>query len=148
MSRATAWLLAASILAPLACAPRAGRRDTTEEEARDRAKYMANVKAYYAGIPEATDEMLPRIREHALPEAVLRFRQGHGRLIRRRGDRGVCVVLDPRIVSARYGEAFREVLPTPPVVVADGEDLARQVGAWLSREPGAEGEPAWARGRG
>ncbi|MCK4413917.1 MAG: hypothetical protein KAY32_10250 [Candidatus Eisenbacteria sp.] len=80
-------------------------------------------------------------REHALPEAVLRFRQGHGRLIRRRGDRGVCVILDPRVVSARYGEAFREVLPTPPVVVADGDDLARQVGAWLSREPGAEGEP-------
>ncbi len=75
MSRATAWLLAASMLAPLACAPRAGRRDTTEEEARNPAKYLANVKAYYAGIPEATDEMLPRIREHARALANLGPRQ-------------------------------------------------------------------------
>lgn len=56
-----------------------------------------------------------RNREHfkrsALPRAVLRFRQGAGRLIRTATDRGVIVVLDDRIVSKPYGRAFLRGLP-------------------------------------
>ena len=69
---------------------------------------------------------------YSLPEAVLRFRQGLGRLIRRGSDRGVCVVLDPRLVRAKYRPAFLAVLPSPPVVVASPEELIRCVRAWFA----------------
>lgn len=53
--------------------------------------------------------------QYALPHAVLRFRQGFGRLIRTKSDRGVMVVLDRRIVSKGYGQAFLGSLPPCPV---------------------------------
>jgi len=48
-----------------------------------------------------------------VPEAVLRFRQGVGRLVRRQTDRGALVLLDPRIVQKSYGVHFRRGLPVP-----------------------------------
>ncbi len=50
-------------------------------------------------------------REYSLPEAILKFRQGFGRLIRSRADRGVVVVLDTRILGKPYGKAFLRALP-------------------------------------
>jgi ATP-dependent DNA helicase DinG len=47
----------------------------------------------------------------SLPEAILRFRQGFGRLVRTTEDRGVVLVLDPRVRTKRYGPAFLEALP-------------------------------------
>ena len=49
--------------------------------------------------------------EYSLPEAVLKFRQGAGRLIRSRQDTGVIVVLDHRVVSKGYGRLFLDALP-------------------------------------
>lgn len=49
--------------------------------------------------------------EHSLPEAILRFRQGFGRLIRSRRDHGRVVVLDPRARSKPYGRRFLASLP-------------------------------------
>ncbi len=49
--------------------------------------------------------------EYTAPQAVIRFRQGFGRLIRRRDDRGAIVVLDSRIVTRHYGRMFLESLP-------------------------------------
>lgn len=54
-------------------------------------------------------------RDFSLPEAILKFRQGAGRLIRSRGDRGIVVVLDSRIASKSYGRAFLAALPKCPV---------------------------------
>jgi DNA polymerase-3 subunit epsilon/ATP-dependent DNA helicase DinG len=68
---------------------------------------------------------------YALPEAVLRFRQGLGRLIRRGSDRGVCIVLDPRLVRARYRPAFWAALPGPPEVVDSPAALIAGVRAWF-----------------
>ena len=48
---------------------------------------------------------------YSLPRAVMKFRQGFGRLIRSSTDRGAVVVLDPRIVRRGYGAAFLEALP-------------------------------------
>lgn len=56
-------------------------------------------------------------REFSLPEAVLKFRQGVGRLIRTRTDRGIVVILDNRVLSKQYGRAFLEALPKCPVEV-------------------------------
>jgi len=55
--------------------------------------------------------------EYSLPEAILKFRQGVGRLIRGRTDTGIIVVLDNRILTKRYGQAFLEALPKCPVEV-------------------------------
>jgi len=49
--------------------------------------------------------------EFSLPEAVLKFRQGFGRLIRTKTDSGIVVVLDPRITQKQYGRTFVEALP-------------------------------------
>jgi ATP-dependent DNA helicase DinG len=49
--------------------------------------------------------------QYALPEAILRFRQGFGRLIRTQTDRGVVVVLDKRVLTKQYGRWFLESLP-------------------------------------
>jgi ATP-dependent DNA helicase DinG len=49
--------------------------------------------------------------DYQLPEAVLKFRQGFGRLIRSKSDRGIVVVLDPRVVRKPYGRQFLASLP-------------------------------------
>ena len=53
--------------------------------------------------------------EYSLPEAVLRFKQGFGRLIRTRKDRGTVVVLDSRIARKPYGRSFVAALPKLPI---------------------------------
>jgi ATP-dependent DNA helicase DinG len=53
--------------------------------------------------------------EFSLPEAILKFRQGVGRLIRTKTDQGIVVVLDNRVLSKRYGQAFLDALPSCPV---------------------------------
>jgi Rad3-related DNA helicase len=68
----------------------------------------------------------------AVPEAVLRFRQGVGRLIRRADDRGVLVVCDPRLVSASYRRPFLEALPVAPSIVRDARELAAEAARFLS----------------
>lgn len=54
-------------------------------------------------------------REFSLPEAILKFRQGVGRLIRTRTDKGIIVVLDNRIVAKHYGRFFLDALPKCPM---------------------------------
>jgi Rad3-related DNA helicase/DNA polymerase III epsilon subunit-like protein len=49
--------------------------------------------------------------QYAVPQAILRFKQGFGRLIRSQSDRGIVVVLDRRITSKRYGASFLNSLP-------------------------------------
>jgi ATP-dependent DNA helicase DinG len=55
--------------------------------------------------------------EFSLPEAILKFRQGVGRLIRTKTDSGIIVVLDNRVLNKRYGQAFLEAIPKCPVEV-------------------------------
>ena len=55
--------------------------------------------------------------EFSLPEAILKFRQGVGRLIRTTSDTGIVVVLDNRVLTKRYGQAFLDALPKCPVEI-------------------------------
>ncbi len=55
--------------------------------------------------------------EYSLPEAILKLRQGVGRLIRTKNDRGMIVILDNRIVTKPYGRAFMAALPKCPVEI-------------------------------
>jgi ATP-dependent DNA helicase DinG len=55
--------------------------------------------------------------EFSLPEAILKFRQGVGRLIRTKSDTGIVVVLDNRILAKQYGQAFLDALPKCPLEI-------------------------------
>jgi len=55
--------------------------------------------------------------DFSLPEAILKFRQGAGRLIRTKTDTGIIVVLDNRVLTKRYGQAFLDALPKCPVEI-------------------------------
>src|SRR5262249_19372741 len=55
--------------------------------------------------------------EYSLPEAILKLRQGVGRLIRTKSDRGIIVILDNRILTRPYGRAFMQALPKCPVEI-------------------------------
>jgi ATP-dependent DNA helicase DinG len=56
-------------------------------------------------------------KEFSLPEAILKFRQGIGRLIRSKTDTGIVVVLDNRILTKQYGKSFLASIPPCPVEV-------------------------------
>jgi DNA polymerase-3 subunit epsilon/ATP-dependent DNA helicase DinG len=71
--------------------------------------------------------------QFAVPEAILLFRQGFGRLIRRRTDRGVVVILDKRIISKRYGQAFLDSLPDCTVHQGSLAQLSSVTQKWMNR---------------
>jgi Rad3-related DNA helicase len=68
---------------------------------------------------------------YAVPQAVLRFKQGFGRLIRSSRDRGVCAVLDRRILTKRYGATFLQSLPECSVEVGSVLALPGSAQSWL-----------------
>lgn len=70
--------------------------------------------------------------EYSLPEAILRFRQGFGRLIRTQSDRGVVTILDRRLLTKRYGKLFIESLPTCKTRVGPMADLPAAAARWLN----------------
>jgi ATP-dependent DNA helicase DinG len=70
--------------------------------------------------------------EYQLPEAILKLRQGFGRLIRTARDFGTVVILDPRIRSKSYGKLFLESLPDCRITVESAGDDPRPV-AWNQR---------------
>ncbi len=76
--------------------------------------------------------------QYAVPQAALRFKQGFGRLIRSKSDRGVVAVLDRRIISKAYGAAFLDSLPPCQMREAPLRELPALTAAWLdqtSHEP-------------
>lgn len=71
--------------------------------------------------------------QYSVPQAVLRFKQGFGRLIRSSSDRGACVVLDRRAVSKRYGASFVQSLPHCSVRVGSSSEIADSAVDWIGR---------------
>ncbi len=69
--------------------------------------------------------------EYYLPEAILKFRQGFGRLIRTQSDRGVVVILDKRVLTKQYGRLFLESLPQCTLRISPMANLAKEAGKWL-----------------
>jgi DNA polymerase-3 subunit epsilon/ATP-dependent DNA helicase DinG len=76
--------------------------------------------------------------QYAVPQAILRFKQGFGRLIRSSQDRGVVAILDRRVVSRAYGRAFLNSLPPTNVIEGGHQYVAESVYNWLSKAPPAE----------
>lgn len=83
-------------------------------------------------VSEARSEKVLReggnpFRDYTLPEAVIRFRQGFGRLIRTKTDRGIVIITDPRIVTRNYGSSFRRSIPASVHTVCDSDELTGRV---------------------
>ncbi|MBX2992810.1 MAG: DEAD/DEAH box helicase [Bacteroidetes bacterium] len=70
--------------------------------------------------------------EYTLPEAVLKFRQGFGRLLRSTSDRGMVTILDSRVLKKRYGSVFLSSIPKCPVeiLIHNGESAFFQDNEW------------------
>jgi ATP-dependent DNA helicase DinG len=67
----------------------------------------------------------------SLPEAVMKFKQGFGRLMRRSSDRGVVAVLDGRLIKKRYGSFFLRSLPETKTSFAEFSDMLRDTERFL-----------------
>jgi len=82
----------------------------------------------FAARSEAFDDAFA---QYAVPQTVLKFKQGFGRLIRSKTDRGVVVILDRRLSTKSYGRAFLDSLPRCSVLHGPLSQLPRQAAAWL-----------------
>lgn len=69
--------------------------------------------------------------EYQVPEAILKFRQGFGRLIRSASDRGVVAILDRRVITKSYGRLFIESLPECTMKQGNAADLPKMAEKWL-----------------
>ncbi|MDD3641933.1 MAG: helicase C-terminal domain-containing protein [Candidatus Krumholzibacteria bacterium] len=86
---------------------------------------------------EARSERLAREGENpferlSLPEAVLKLRQGIGRLIRRRSDRGVVVLMDPRLGQRSYARSILDALPVRTRVAGSAQEVAEEARRWFA----------------
>lgn len=70
--------------------------------------------------------------DYMLPDAILRFRQGFGRLIRRERDRGAVILLDSRLWRKEYGQAFLESLPRCTISRSPLSNLQEDIQHWLN----------------
>lgn len=86
--------------------------------------------------------------EYAVPQAVLRFRQGFGRLIRSTTDRGVVVLLDKRVLTKRYGRIFLDSLPACTVRMGPLHELPEAAASWIDGTQSLAGHgEGWAPSR-
>ena len=69
--------------------------------------------------------------DYSLPQAVLRFRQGYGRLIRTIDDWGVVVILDNRLLKKRYGKVFLKSLPQQNYQAGSTHEIVDKIRNWF-----------------
>lgn len=69
--------------------------------------------------------------ELSVPQAVIRFKQGFGRLVRTQRDKGVVIVFDKRMIESRYGKYFIRSLPDTPVHNRPMQELLPMISEWL-----------------
>ena len=70
-------------------------------------------------------------REYSVPQAILKFRQGIGRLIRSKEDRGTVVILDNRVIERSYGRTFLESLPDFNIQTCNLGDIPTRIKDWI-----------------
>jgi ATP-dependent DNA helicase DinG len=77
-------------------------------------------------------EMGDSFMGYTVPNAVIKFRQGFGRLIRHKQDRGIVIITDPRLISKNYGAVFRKSIPTLVERVPTENELNRIIEAFFA----------------
>jgi ATP-dependent DNA helicase DinG len=80
-------------------------------------------------------------REYTVPQAVIRFKQGFGRLIRHRDDRGGVLILDSRVLSKPYGRFFLKSLPDVRLAAAPGDEVYRRMADFFATDPTSSASP-------
>lgn len=88
---------------------------------------------------EARAEMIDRrggnsFYEISVPQAVIKFKQGFGRLIRSRSDRGFVLVLDQRVLTQRYGKMFLKSLPPARLTEGTTDEVINSVRTFMGNE--------------
>lgn len=73
--------------------------------------------------------------EYTVPQAVIKFKQGFGRLIRSRDDRGAVVILDSRVLSKNYGRIFLKSLPHLDVIAQPAAEVYKQLRSFFNNKP-------------
>ena len=86
---------------------------------------------FAARMKKLSDEGSNAFMEYALPKAMMKFRQGLGRLIRTKTDKGVVVLLDSRMWDKNYGSLFREMIPPSIQIKGNKKSILEQVAAFL-----------------
>lgn len=84
-----------------------------------------------AKVERAEEEGHNAFQKVTLPGAVIRFKQGFGRLIRRKDDKGVVVVLDGRVTSKKYGLSFLRSLPIKSFFIGSQDEVVLKLTTWL-----------------
>ncbi len=92
-----------------------------------------------ARLEELSARGINAFSHYTVPQAVLRFKQGFGRLVRSKTDRGVVSVLDQRILTKRYGKVFLETLPEVDCFASSGNAVVKRVEEFF-RAPGKVAE--------
>jgi ATP-dependent DNA helicase DinG len=87
---------------------------------------------------EAKSELLQEQKKNpfmklSVPQAVIRFKQGFGRLVRTGKDRGIVIVYDTRVIEAYYGKYFLYSLPGPKMEHMLTEQMVPRIAEWLDR---------------
>lgn len=85
---------------------------------------------------EAKSEMYKRQKQNSfihfsVPQAVIRFKQGFGRLVRRATDKGIVIVYDTRVIDTDYGKYFLNSLPGPTIERMDTSEMASRIKQWM-----------------
>ena len=90
---------------------------------------------------EAKSELLKQQKKNpfmklSVPQAVIRFKQGFGRLVRTANDRGIVIVYDTRVIESYYGKHFLYSLPGPKMEHMPTNQMVPRISEWLSeRDP-------------
>jgi ATP-dependent DNA helicase DinG len=78
-------------------------------------------------------------RDFSVPQAVIKFRQGFGRLIRSKEDRGAVLILDRRVLTKNYGRTFLRSLPDTEIVRGDSGEVFSRMEAFFKTKAGEQG---------
>ncbi|MHA6483930.1 ATP-dependent DNA helicase DinG [Paenibacillus sp. strain BS8-2] len=90
-------------------------------------------------LQEAKAELLQRQKQNpfmklSIPQAVIRFKQGFGRLVRTSQDKGIVIIYDTRVIDAYYGKHFLYSLPGPKIETMFTSQMVGRMREWLQKE--------------
>lgn len=67
----------------------------------------------------------------SVPQAVIRFKQGFGRLVRTASDKGIVIIYDTRVIDTNYGKYFLYSLPGPKIEHMTANQLVPRIKRWM-----------------
>lgn len=96
-------------------------------------------------LTQAKCERLQRLQQssfqaYMVPQAVIRFKQGFGRLVRTAQDKGIVIIYDTRVLDENYGKCFLYSLPGPKIEHMAMKHLGSRIYTWLQSNPYNKGE--------